>query len=77
MNATQLKAAYQRNNPEGYFFERDTMKFFGDTMKNYRVTGPLEGMYTLSRRKPVKHGVQKDAFFCATTFKLLSPLAWG
>ena len=37
MNATQLKELYYQHNPSGHFFDHETMKFFGDTMKNYGV----------------------------------------
>lgn len=35
MTPSQLKAAYQQAHPDGHFFDRKTMKFFGDTMKNF------------------------------------------
>lgn len=34
---SDLKYWYERVNPDGYFFTRDTMKFFGDTMANFRI----------------------------------------
>lgn len=37
MNASQLKDLYQRANPQGHFFDRSTLKFFGDSMRNFGV----------------------------------------
>jgi hypothetical protein len=37
MTASELKTIYERNNPGGHFFDRDTMRFFGDTMRNFGV----------------------------------------
>lgn len=37
MTPSQLKANVQANNEESYYFTRETMRFFGDTMANYGV----------------------------------------
>jgi len=37
VTSSELKYGYKRNNPEGYFFDRKTMNFFGDTMGNFGV----------------------------------------
>ena len=37
MNASELKYHIEQANEESYFFARKTMRFFGDTMKNYGV----------------------------------------
>lgn len=37
MTPSKLKAAVQAANVERHFFEYKTMRFFGDTMKNYGV----------------------------------------
>jgi hypothetical protein len=37
MTAYALKRLYERNNPNGHFFDRETMRFFGDTMRNFGV----------------------------------------
>ena len=62
---------------ESHFFDRDTMKFFGDTMANYGVretkidTYREESVevYELYRRKPVKYGLQSSHYFDKKTFK--------
>ncbi len=78
MTPSELKALYERNE-EGaaLFFTRDTMRFFGDTMKNYGVRKvrvvekwkpfidypePFEA-WELHRIKPVKHGQKSSAYF--------------
>lgn len=35
--ASDLKFYVESNNQESYFFDRSSMRFFGDTMKNYGV----------------------------------------
>ena len=37
MTPSQLKAAVEAAGHESHFFDRSTMKFFGDTMRNYGV----------------------------------------
>lgn len=80
--ASDLKWHVEQSGNEPYFFTRETMKFFGDTMRNYGVRGPVEIeadngfsrmgknlVYELFRRRPVKHGLRESAYFCAETFK--------
>jgi hypothetical protein len=69
MTASTLKYVYERNNPEGHFFDRCTMRFFGDTMRNFGVrdggkvrTITVNGIeevdvWELYRKRPVKGGV--------------------
>jgi len=64
MTPSELKYQYEQANPNGHFFDRKTMQFFGDTMRNYGVRKHGNG-WELFRRKPVKHGVKKSAFFTA------------
>ena len=58
------------------FFERNTMRFFGDTMKNYgcrKVTIGERDLYELYRKRPVKHGLSESAYFDAETFTRVFP----
>ena len=79
--SSDLKYAVGRSGQEPHFFSRKTMRFFGDTMRNYGVRGPsavqtMHGpvwAYELYRRRPVKHGLHKSAFFCASTFRRVFP----
>ena len=54
MTPAQLKRFYYEHRPDGHFFDRETMKFFGDTMCNFSVTDGNE-VWILSRKKPTKH----------------------
>jgi len=67
MNAAELRYQHELNHPDSKFFSRSIMKFFGDTMANYGVV-EHEVCYELYRRKPVKHGVDKSAYFSKETF---------
>lgn len=80
--ASDLKFAVEQSGNEPYFFTRETMKFFGDTMRNYGVRGPITieahngftdsgkiSVYELFRRRPVKHNLTDSAYFCAETFR--------
>lgn len=57
------------------FFDRASMKFFGDTMANYgcrsavidTYDGPV-AVWELTRRRPVKHGLATSAYFDKETF---------
>jgi hypothetical protein len=76
MTASELKYLYEKNNPEGHFFDRDTMRFFGDTMSNFGVrdagekmvvsTSGIEynvGLWELYRKRPVKYGLHGHCFY--------------
>lgn len=56
--ASDIKYFYETRNPEGHFFDRETMRFFEDTMSNFGVAWDNEGYRILTRKKPVKHGLQ-------------------
>ena len=67
--ASQLKS-FAESGQDSHFFDRDTLKFFGDKMSNYgiRHLGIINGVWTIElfRRKPVKHGVKTSAYFAQT-----------
>lgn len=67
MTPSELKYEYERA-IGGHFFERKTMRFFGDRMKNYGVCDAGD-CWELFRRKPVNHGVKHSVFFDKATFK--------
>ncbi len=60
MTPAELK--YLTEETESHFFTRSTMKFFGDTMRNYGVRSAGD-YWELYRKKPVKHGLHKSAYF--------------
>lgn len=66
MTPTMLR--YNVEQTGSYFFTRSSMKFFGDTMKNYgcRSAGDCWELY---RKRPVANGLQSSAFFNKETFK--------
>lgn len=79
--ASDLKYAVEQSGNEPFFFTRETMKFFGDTMRNYGVrkareidtiSGPVLA-YELTRKRPVKHGLQASTFFDAVSFSRVFP----
>lgn len=79
MTPSELKARVEETEGERYFFTRDSMRFFGDTMANYAVTkepvtftdysGETVTCWELRRKRPVKHGLRSPAYFCTTTFR--------
>jgi hypothetical protein len=81
MTASELKYQVEGHGHEPYFFTSKTMKFFGDTWRNYGVskttinTNYENGLsvYKLYRKNPVKHGLQTSAYFDADTFMRVNP----
>lgn len=77
MTSSELRAHIEAHGESPYFFSRDTMKFFGDTMRNYGVRETVIDTYSednvpvyeLYRRRPVKHGLQRSAYFRKDNFK--------
>ena len=76
MTPSELKYNVLEHNPESHFFDRETMKCFGDTMRNYGVSGTCiqirDGqaveVWELYRKRAVKSGLQRSAFFDKETF---------
>lgn len=81
--ASDLKYMYEKLNPKN-FFDRATMKFFGDTMSNYYVPlhkgkarmvqvlqsdGTIANCYALQRKRHVKGGLTATTYFCSSTFE--------
>lgn len=63
----EIKEASQE--AEKYFFSRDTMKFFGDTMRNFGVFQD-NGKIFIHRKKPVKRGLTGTWLFNPKTGSL-------
>ena len=66
MTASELKYRVEQGK-DRFFFTRDTMKFFGDTMRNYGVRDGGE-VWELYRKHPVKHGLRDSAYFDKETY---------
>lgn len=76
MTTSELKAKLEERG--SCFFSPKTMRFFGDTMKNYGcriVERNGTKLIELYRRKPVKHGLQTSAYFDPETFRQVWPVA--
>lgn len=81
MTPSQLK--YNVEQTGSCFFDRSSMKFFGDKMSNYgvrskpvKVIDSLDNEYSaweLYRKQPVKHGLASSAYFDVKTFKRVYP----
>lgn len=79
MTPSELK--YHVEGTGSHFFERSSMKFFGDTMSNYdyrsAVIQELNGdeieVWELRRRRPVKHNLCSSTYFCKATFQRVFP----
>ena len=68
MTSSELKYNVENTETDSYFFTRKTMKFFGDTMRNYGVRDNGD-TWELYRRRPVKYGLDSSAYFDKETFK--------
>jgi len=64
----ELKRLVESSGNERYFFTRETMRFFGDTMRNYGIRDG-GNVWELYRRKPVKHKRKDSTYFDKTTLK--------
>ena len=81
MTKSELRAAVKATG--SHYFDRETMKFFGDTMANYAVSSkPVEVethtrgkvlCWELRRKRPVKHGLTASAYFDVKTLALVFP----
>jgi len=78
MNASELKYQVESRGTESHYFTRSTMRFFGDTMRNYGVrqtviianlTESRRDVWELYRKRPVKENNQSSAYFAVDTFK--------
>ena len=72
MTPSELEANILKREPNSHYFDRKTMRFFGDTMRNYGVRkAEINGLavWELYRKRPVNHGVKSSAFFRTTDFQ--------
>ncbi len=65
-----------------HFFDADTLRFFGDSYPNYKVTGPVlvtkwsggtAEVWELARLRPVNGGLSHSAFFDCASFARVFP----
>lgn len=62
MTPSELRHQYQYHNKDGHFFDYSTMRFFGDTMKNYRVID-RGNCWELARKKSVNGNLKSSTYF--------------
>lgn len=53
MTPVELKRLHEENNRSSFFFCRETMRYWGDTMRNFHVTDGGD-VWVLSRVRPTK-----------------------
>lgn len=78
MNASELKRNLGHTGT--VFFNRENMKFFGDSMANFGVRKRLiennRGVevecWELWRKRPVKHGLQGSHYFAVNDFRAVN-----
>ena len=69
MTVSELK---QNMPTESLYFTRETMKFFGDTMRNYGVCSNTVNdidVWELYRKTPVKCGLRTSSYFRKDNFE--------
>lgn len=81
MTPADLK--YHVEQTGSHFFERSSMRFFGDTMANYGVRskpvtvetwdGERFACWELYRKKPVDHGLTDSAYFSVADYSRVLP----
>ena len=63
MTPSELKYNVELNDPQSFFFTRQTMRFFGDTMSNYGVrSAVIVSDYDVEARY-IKEGVTNEYEF--------------
>ena len=69
MTPSNLKQQHELHNPDSFYFTQESMKFFGDTMKNYGVRSHGDNTWELYRKAPVNHGLNSSTYFYKSNFK--------
>lgn len=63
MNASQLKAHVEASGISPYFFDKNTMKFWGDTMANFGVrSSVVKSCFDLSGNFTVYEGAEIEVW---------------
>lgn len=79
MTPQELKYNLENRKSNSYFFSKDTMRAFGDTMSNYGIMphtvdiidimGNIRECYELFRKKPNKLNLISSAYFDVNSFE--------
>lgn len=71
-NVGDLKHYMEASGKHPYFFSKDTMRFFGDTMSNFGLRRTSLGdipVFCLYRKRPVKDGLSQPFYFNRLTLE--------
>ena len=74
MTPSELKYNVESRGETSHFFDRKTMKFFGDTMANFGVrSAERNGVecWELYRKRPVKNRLNTSHFFDKRDFRIV------
>ena len=74
MTPSELKYHIESRDETSHFFNRKTMKFFGDTMANFGVRSAERNgvaVWELYRKRPVKNGLDSSHFFDKRDFRIV------
>jgi hypothetical protein len=64
--ASQLAGFVSNSTSDSFYFSKDTLRFFGDSMSNYGIKHHKLGarhIVELRRKRAVKHGMTASAYF--------------
>ena len=73
MKASELKALYMQNAPDSHFFDRSTMQYFGDTMRNFSVKKQESGEWLLFRKRKTCENAAGTGYLFSSDFRLVKP----
>lgn len=74
MTPSELKYHVESRDETSHFFNRKTMKFFGDTMANFGVRSAERNgvaVWELYRKRPVKNRLDASHFFDKRDFRIV------
>ena len=73
MNASELKASHLMQCPDSHFFNRDTMQYFGDTMRNFGVKKQENGEWLLFRKRKTRENAAGTGYLFSADFRFVKP----
>lgn len=76
ITVAELKRQVEKSGTGRHYFDKESMRFFGDTMSNYGVRSAIvDGVscWELYRKRPVKNGNQSSTYFTKDHYKIIYP----
>ena len=73
MKASKLRALHMQNSPDSHFFARDTMRFFGDTVRNFGVKKQESGEWLLFRKHKTRQSAAGTGYLFSNDFRFVKP----